>query len=195
MNRINTHMMSDDELVEGLQADQNHCFEAIYNRYSSKLYSAAYNILRNREVCEDIIQELFIDLWLKRSHLKILKLNSYLYTSVKNKTLMTLRSGKVRLDLDVIEMLVCEYATDDRLIQKEINENLERQVSSLPEKCREIFVLSRKEQLSHKEIAALLNISVKTVENQLTTALKRIRISLADFLLVAVLLFVFFGFK
>lgn len=184
----NLSRMTDDELVKGLQEGDLRCFEEIYKAYSSRLYSAAYNILRNKEVCEDIVQELFIDLWVKRDHLRIIHLRSYLYTSVRNKVLMTLRSGRVALDLEVVEMLIDEHAADNRIIQKEIHENLERGISELPEKCREVFVLSRKEQLSHKEIASLLNISVKTVENHLTIALKRLRASLADFLLLAVVL-------
>lgn len=177
--------MTDEELFKGVLGGNALYFEEIYNRYSSGLYCSAYNILRNREACEDMVQELFIDLWVKKDRLEILKLKSYLYTSIRNKVLMTLRSGKVVLDLDVVEMLIDEHATDNLVLQKEILENLERGISALPEKCREIFVLSRKEQLSHKEIASLLNISVKTVKNQLTNALKRIRVSMADFLLLA----------
>ncbi len=179
---------SDLELIEGLKAGNEKSFETIYNRYSSKLYSAAYNILRNKEVCEDLVQELFIDLWTKRDKLEILNLKSYLYRSIRNKVLMVLRLGRITLGLDVVEMLIDEYATDGHLIEKEMKESLDRGISALPEKCREIFVLSRKDQLSRKEIASQLNISVKTVENQLTNALKRLRTSLGDFLLLAIAL-------
>jgi RNA polymerase sigma-70 factor (family 1) len=181
MNQVDMQKLSDDDLVEGLHAGNVIFFEAIYSRYASKLYAAAYNILRNKEVCEDLIQELFIDLWTKRNQLLISKLNAYLYTSVRNKSLMVLRSGRI--------MLVDDYATDDLVIQNEIKESLEREVSALPPKCREIFVLSRKEQLSHKEIGSLLNISVKTVENQINTALKRLKASMVDFLVLMLLLF------
>ncbi|WP_374165263.1 RNA polymerase sigma factor [Arcticibacter sp. MXS-1] len=186
MQAGNLSGITDEELVKGLQEGNALYFEEVYNRYSSRLYSAAYNILRNKQICEDLVQELFVDLWVKREHLTILKLRSYLYMSVRNKVLMTLRSGRVVLDLEVVEMLTNEFAADNRLLQKEIHENLERGISELPEKCREIFVLSRKKQLSHKEIASLLNISVKTVENHLTIALKRLRASMADFLLLAI---------
>jgi RNA polymerase sigma-70 factor (family 1) len=189
MNQVDMQKLSDDDLVEGLHAGNVIFFEAIYSRYASKLYAAAYNILRNKEVCEDLIQELFIDLWTKRNQLLISKLNAYLYTSVRNKSLMVLRSGRITLDLEVISMLVDDYATDDLVIQNEIKESLEREVSALPPKCREIFVLSRKEQLSHKEIGSLLNISVKTVENQINTALKRLKASMVDFLVLMLLLF------
>ncbi len=179
---------SDLELIGNLKAGNEKSFEIIYNRYSSKLYSAAYNILRNKEVCEDLVQELFIDLWTKKDRLEILNLKSYLYRSIRNKVLMVLRSGRITLGLEVVEMLIGEYATDDHIIEKEIRESLDRGISALPEKCREIFVLSRKDQLSRKEIASQLNISVKTVENQLTNALKRLRTSLGDFLLLAIAL-------
>lgn len=178
--------IAEGDLIRGLQEGDVLCFEKIYGKYSSKLYSAAYNILRDTQVCEDIVQELFIDLWTKREKLHIQNLTSYLYTAVRNKVLMTIRSGKVVLELEVVEMLVSEYDADNGVLQKELQANLEKGISELPEKCREVFVLSRKEQLSHKEIANLLNISVKTVENHLTIALRRLRASMADFLLLLI---------
>lgn len=182
---------SDKELVELLREGSEHSFNAIYNKYASRLYHAAYNLLRNKQVCEDLVQELFVGLWFKRDSLEILDLRPYLYRSIINKSLMVLRDGKVTLDLDVIDMLVDEYATDGRILDKEMQKNIDREISALPEKCREVFILSRKEQLSHKEIASYLNISVKTVENHLTRALKSLRASLGDFLFLAFLLLPF----
>ena len=187
MSRVDLQTMSDEQLTAGLRAGKIDYFEAIYVRYSSRLYSSAYNILRNKEACEDLIQDLFIDLWQKKELLNIIKLKSYLYTSARNNALLVLRSGKVTLDLDVIKMLIDDYATDDLLLQKEITANLQRKIKTLPAKCREIFVLSRQEQLSHKEIAARLNISIKTVENQITTALKRLKFLLVDFTILLLL--------
>jgi len=189
MNQVDMQHMSDEDLVEGLHAGIIIFFEAIYKRYASKLYAAVYNILRNKEACEDLIQELFTELWFKRSHLVISKLNAYLYTSARNKALMVLRSGKVILDLEVISMLVSDYSSDDLVMENEIKECLEREISALPPKCREIFVLSRQEQMSHKEISSKLNISLKTVENQISTALKRVKASMIDFLILLLVLF------
>ncbi|WP_207421111.1 RNA polymerase sigma-70 factor [Desertivirga brevis] len=182
----NLSEVAEGDLIKGLQNGEVLYFEKIYAKYSSRLYTSAYNILRNKQVCEDIVQELFIELWVKREKLQIQNLKSYLYTAVRNKVLMTIRSGKVVLDLEVVEMLVSEYDADNGVLQKELQENLEKGISELPEKCREVFVLSRKQQLSHKEIANLLNISVKTVENHLTIALRRLRASMADFLLLVI---------
>ena len=181
-------LRSDQELVEFLKKDSEKSFKVIYQRYASKLYYSAYNLLRNKEVCEDLVQELFIDLWVKRNQLEILQLKSYLYRSITNKALMVIRSGKVTLSLETVEMLIDEYATDDRVIDKEMQANLDKGISSLPEKCREVFILSRKEQLTHKEIATHLNISVKTVENHLTKALKHLRASLGNFFLFIILI-------
>jgi RNA polymerase sigma-70 factor (family 1) len=174
-------LRSDQELVEFLKKDSEKSFKVIYERYAPKLYHAAYNLLRNKEVCEDLVQELFTDLWVKRNRLEILQLKSYLYRSITNKALMVIRSGKATLSLETVEMLMDEYATDDRVIDKEMQANLDKGISSLPEKCREVFILSRKEQLTHKEIATHLNISVKTVENHLTKALKHLRASMGNF--------------
>jgi RNA polymerase sigma-70 factor (family 1) len=175
-------MWPDTELLALLRLDDRKAFETLYNKYSSKVYQAAYNLFRDRDVCEDLVQELFIDLWAKRNKLNILSLEWYLKVAIKNRVLMYIRTQKVTLDISAIEMLTEKYAADSRLLQNDISTILENNVQRLPEKCRQIFTLSRKEYLSNKEIASRLNISTKTVENQITIALRYLRTGLTDYL-------------
>ncbi|MET3980075.1 RNA polymerase sigma-70 factor (family 1) [Mucilaginibacter sp. UYP25] len=179
-------MWPDAELLELLRHDDRKAFETLYYKYSGKAYQVAYNLFRDSDVCEDLVQELFIDLWAKRNTLWINSLEWYLKVAIKNRVLMYIRTQKATLDLSAIATLTERYSADSKLMQGDISHLLDEGVERLPEKCRQIFTLSRKEYLSNKEIASRLNISVKTVENQMTIALRYLRIGLSDYLPVLI---------
>jgi len=191
MNSTNAGIWTDEQLIELIQKDDQQAFELIYNRYSSKLYFSAWHLLHDTQVCEDLVQELFIHLWIKRHLLKVDTLRSYLYKAMRNKVLMYLRSGKAQLDVEALQKLAMQQGPDSHLLEKEMYRALDQGIEQLPDKCRQIFYLSRKKQLSNKEISGLLNISMKTVENQITIALKRLRISLEELLTITILLMAF----
>lgn len=183
-------MWPDAKLLEMLRLDDRKAFEILYHKYSAKLYYAAYNLFRDKDVCEDLVQELFIDLWTKRSGLNITSLEYYLKIAIKNRVLMYIRTQRATLDVSAIEALAEKYGADSQLLQHDISRVLDDSVAQLPERCRQIFTLSRKEYLSNKEIATRLGISIKTVENQMTIALRYLRTGgLTDYLpAIAVLL-------
>ena len=158
-------------------------FKVIYEKYSGKLYTAAFNLLRDRPACEDLIHDLFIDLWLKRDNHHIFNLAPYLFFAVKNRVLMHIRAKKISVDITTLELGLQSDSLEQVISEKEISSILYRQLNYLPEKCREIYTLSRLENRSHKEIAALKGIAIKTVENQITIALRKLRPSLQDYLL------------
>lgn len=161
-------------------------FEHIYQLYWSSLYHYAYNILRNKVVCEEIIQETFFSLWTKREQLTIThSLQSYLYTAVKFQTLNYIRSEKVRKNYadsyTAFGKMVYDNSNEEHTDLSDLKSRIEKEVAKLPEKCQQIFRLSRNEHHSVRKIADLLNISHKTVENQLTKALKHLRSSFGNF--------------
>lgn len=173
----------DIELLDRLKNNDRAAFDVIYNKYWSKLYLSAYNLLRNRQISEDIIQEIFVCLWLKRSTVRIDNLNSYLYTAVRFQVFKSIRDGKGRADLFAeAEKLSTNGGIESKLFEKEVTKRLDENIALLPEKCREIFILSRKEHLSVKEIAEQLHISPKTIENQIGIALRRLRSNMGDLL-------------
>jgi RNA polymerase sigma-70 factor (ECF subfamily) len=189
MNSIEVQILTDERLIALIRENDLTAFERIYNKYWSKLYLSAYNILRDRQVSEDVTQEVLVNLWLKRASLQLNSLNAYLYTSVRYQVFNVIRSGKVRADLfNHLEELFSNNGGEDLLSQKDINRLLDQGVAELPEKCRQIFIMSRKEHLSTKQIAERLGIAPKTVENQLTVALGRLRKTLGDFVCIAAIM-------
>ncbi|HEY9195484.1 MAG TPA: RNA polymerase sigma-70 factor [Mucilaginibacter sp.] len=189
MNSLEVQPITDEDLIEMIRENDLGAFERIYNKYWSKLYLSAYNVLRDRQVCEDVTQEVLVNLWMKRSNLRLTSLNAYLYTSVRYQVFNVIRSGKVRAGLfNRLEELFSNNGGEDLLSEKEINRLLDEGVAELPEKCRQIFIMSRKQHLSTKEIAAQLGIAPKTVENQITVALNRLRKTLGDFVCVAAIM-------
>ncbi|MDN3582786.1 RNA polymerase sigma-70 factor [Mucilaginibacter flavus] len=175
-------MWPDAKLLDLLRLDDREAFEILYNKYSAKLFHAAYNLFRDSDVCDDLVQELFIDLWTKRHQLNIASLEAYLKVAIRHRVIYYIRTKKATLDLEVVDELIEKYTADSKLLQNDISQLLETNVAQLPEKCRQIFTLSRKEYLSNKEIASRLNISIKTVENQMTIALRYLRTGLTDYL-------------
>lgn len=175
--------LTDAELLEFIREEDRVAFEQVYNRYWPKLYLHAYKILRDRQGSEDIVQEVLVQLWSKRHTQQIDSLSAYLYTAVRFQVFTAIRKGKVRESFftEIGEILTDNSAESDMLVA-DIHKKLEECIAELPEKCREIFSLSRIEQLSTKEIAAKLGISPKTVENQLTIAFRKLKISMGDVL-------------
>lgn len=183
MTRADYGHLSDEELVSKLKEGDAAALERIYDRYWKKLYQAAFGLFRDEQLCEDLVQEIFIRLWTKRGSLDIVSLRSYLYASVRNRTLNLIRSNRVQVDLSAVaDELDLESSPEQRLYQDDIRQTIRNGVLELPDRCREIFLLSREELLTAPDIARRLGIAPKTVENQLTIALKRLRASLGQFL-------------
>lgn len=180
--------ISDEVLLNRFYRGEETAFNLIFKRYSTLLYASAYNLFRDKQACEDMVQELFIELWEKRDSLKIRSLKSFLFVCIKNKALMAIRSGKVMISDDILSELCSKHETDHTIIVKELAEILNQSINKLPKKCQVVFKLSRIEHLSNREIAEKLNVSIKTVENQMTIALSRLKTSSIDYLIIATLL-------
>ena len=180
---------SDQELLTLMKADNRSAFTEIYSRHWSKLMLSAYQVLKDKEICKDIIQDVFTDLYTRRKKLLISSLPAYLKVAVRNRVFQYLRNENVQqVHLDVLEKVSFVHATEQMVNYNQLNELYERSVNKLPEKCREVFLLSRVENLSLKEIAERLDISPKTVENQITKALKYLRKAMDEVKVLMILL-------
>jgi RNA polymerase sigma-70 factor (family 1) len=175
----------DSELLEMLREEYDTlAFSELYNRYWDRVFSAAYKRVRSVEVAEEIVQDLFTDLWSRRKSLDIKsELPVYLFSAVKYRVINYLHKEQVKNSFATNGTVYTEFdnSTEELVIANDLKSHLENKVQSLPDKCREVYELSRNGHQSNKAIAQQLSISEKTVENQITKALKKLRTSLNSF--------------
>lgn len=168
--------LKNEELLDLMSRGNIHAFEEIYTRYASKMFLYAINILNNKEVCEDIIQNIYIDIWTKREGTVISNLSSYLFRAVKYQIFNHLRNQKISTqDLTRLNIIDASLNASKQIEYAELEETINTCVSRLPKRCQQIFVLSRHHNKSNKEIALELGISLQAVKNQISKALKFIR--------------------
>ena len=173
--------MIENELLQSIKLDDKTALEKIYKEYWSKLYIYAFNVLKEREICEDIVQEIFIDLWKKRNDIEITDLSSYLYKSVRYQIFNHFRKSKYKKQLLMkLDLINKHYNIDELYEKKELKAQIKNLISKLPKQRRMIFQMSRFDGFSNKEISESLDISVQTVKNQISESLKFIRKSLKN---------------
>lgn len=176
---------NEEEVLLSLMKGDEKALKLIYLKYWQRLFISAYNVLKDKEVCEDIIQDIMIQLWNKRETLVITtSLSAYLFAATRYQVFHFIRKSHGRAQL--LENLKERFSTnapDLPLYAKDLQERINAAVEGLPEKCRNIYKLSREQNLSYTAIAYQLQISQKTVENQLSIALKKLRCALKAFML------------
>lgn len=169
---------TDNYLSERIAAGDKEAFEQIFKKYYKDLCRYALRFLRKEELAEEIVQDLFITLWEKRKKLDIkASLGAYLFAGVKNKSLNYLKSQFARQDFQrgIEELSLSTDNTQETLAYNELDELVTAAINSLPKKNRIIFDLNRNAGMSYQEIADQLNISRKTVENQIGISLKKLK--------------------
>ena len=169
-------------------------YHQLFYKYHGRLVLYANKFLNDIELSKDVVQDVFYQLW-KNPELLLndYSIKSYLFTAVRNGALNNLRHLKVVYNAeknkgaDIFGMDYSTFSEDDdplsNLLELELIEKVEDIIQNLPDKCREVFKLSRQEQLKNKEIAEKLGVSIKMVEKQMTKALKVIRKELAEYIL------------
>jgi RNA polymerase sigma-70 factor, ECF subfamily len=171
--------LSDADLVSRLVADEKVVFNYVVETHYISLSRYALKFVRNEELAEEIVQDVFVSVWLKRHSLAIASsLQAYLHAAVKYQSLNTLRKKFVKpgAHMEIIDDVHPHAGgPDEELHAHELQAIITRGISQLPEKCRIIFDLSRNAGLTYKEIATQLNISQKTVETQMSIALSRLK--------------------
>ncbi|WP_276374135.1 RNA polymerase sigma-70 factor [Chryseolinea sp. H1M3-3] len=176
---------SDEGLLKLLRQQELGAFEEIYLRYWKKLYSAAFKRVQSREIAEEIVQDIFTSLWMKREILEIEILSAYLFTAVKYKIINHLEKEMSRKIYSETQLQISkspfDNSTEETVLLNELNLALEKEIEKLPPKRQQIFKMSRQEHLSIKQVASHLGISEKTAENQLGKALKVLKVNLKHF--------------
>lgn len=163
-------------------------FEELFRMYFAPLCSFAQKYVQDQDEAKDIIHQVFIGLWQKKDEVDLsTSLKSYLFTGVHNRCLNYIRDRKklVQFDAPQHESELGSYLDSrDHMEAIETEEKINRALDELPEKCREIFMMNRFDQLKYREIAEKLNLSVKTVETQMSRALKSLRSKLSDLMVL-----------
>lgn len=181
------NLPSDATLLNLIKAGDLDSFNILFERYWEKLFATAFSVCPDTEVCSEIVHDIFLNLWLKREKLQIEYFKGYITASARYQIYRHLKNIKrksieYRDDLD-FGNLVAVNDGESNIRYRELEKKVEEELEELPSRCREIFTLSRMEQLTNDEIAARLDISKRTVENQLTYALRHLRLSIRHFMI------------
>ena len=191
--------MTDNQLrwIEGLKAGEKSVFDEIFRAYYEELVGFCLRYIPDQDMACEIVQDMFVKMWIRREDLFVTtSLKAYLYKATRNHALNYLNQLKIQ---DKYKSYVGFQTIEggnsplDKLQESDLEEEIKRAVLSLPERRRKVFEMSRHEGLKNKQIAEKLNISVKTVENQMTKALEFLRNSLKDHLPVGLIFLIAFG--
>jgi RNA polymerase sigma-70 factor, ECF subfamily len=178
-------IIRDNKWVEGLNRGDKDSFESIYKRYYTPLYNFLFRYTRSEEMIEDIIQEVFYNVWQNREKLEPRgTLKAYLFTAVRNQAFKKIESekkyGSNDKELSDFEEINC-VPPDGSCEFKELKKAYHEAVQKLPEKRRNIYLMHRQDNLTYNEIAEVLHISIKTVETQMSRSLKFLSIYLCKY--------------
>lgn len=175
------------KLVKDFIDGSEQAFESLFKQHHQMLLKVALFLLHEAEPAEEIVHDVFLNVWQKRENINPdASFKNYLITAVRNRCFNYLKAKKVKHSIDDDESwneeLVADTATDTKLKTGEVQAAIEQAVNKLPEQCRIIFQLSRYEGMSYKGIAQALELSPKTIENQIGRALKQLRGELKEYL-------------
>ena len=172
-----TNTMDDIFLLQLIKNGDKQAFKYIFDTYFTALCRFMYPYLGNTQEAEDIASDILASIWENRKKLEIrLTFKAYLFQAAKNRCLNAIRDRKATVSLDDINgQDTPQVNVTDSLETEELNHLIQEAILSLPDKCREVFLKSRTNNLTNQEIAESMDISVKTVEAQITKALKQIR--------------------
>lgn len=171
--------LNETELLERLAKDDQLAYRALFEQYYHRLFGLALLITRSRELSEEIVSDVFIALWRRRSHApEIENLRLYLYVAMRNTAYNYLErlTKTATVPLDQLDFEPVEpFANPEQVyVTKELNHRLLKAIESLPPRCRMIFKLVKEDGLTYKEAATLLNLSVGTIDNQLVIAIRKL---------------------
>lgn len=180
-----TTPQEDTRLLKKLKQGDNQAFRALFDSYYKYLVVTVNNILGDSETARDLAQDVLAELWKRRTQMQSgVNLKAYLRRAAINKTLNYIKARRLSFnEPEKSDIQATNQPSAQQLLERDdLKEIINDAIASLPEKCRMVFLLCRLEKLSHKEIAKKLNISTKTVENQMTKSLKILRKAIQPYL-------------
>ncbi len=180
---------SDDILYLKVRGADHQSFDLLFDRYWKRLFQYAFKLLQDQEQAEDVVQDVFIQLWENAPTKEIQHISGYLFRAVKYQVARIIRNQKWKVDLEdlgIDEIPYEEEALD--FSREDLLQRVEESIEKLPPRCKEVFKLHKKEGFSTKEIALSLDLSPRTVENQIQKAMRALRADLGFYFLLMLVL-------
>lgn len=174
-----------DDILYRLRSDDKSALKELFQENYTAVCKTIHRFIRDRNLVEDLAQDVFLRFWDKRNQINITSsLNAYLHRMAINEALAYIRRNKKYEQEEMTPNITSgmDDSAEDQYLQGELEANITNAINELPPKCRTVFQLSRFEELTYREIAEKLNISIKTVENQMGKALKILRLKLKNYL-------------
>lgn len=179
--------MEDVEVIVSIKSGDKKAFEKLFYEHYQMLVRYAFTYMKDHDIAEEVVQDIMVKFWEKRAELPDdVKVKPYLFRMTGNHCLNVLKHEKVKLQHQT-ETVANGISMSDGfevIASNELNTEIKKAIADLPEQCGKVFLLSRDEGLSYKEIAESLDISVKTVENHVSKALKLLREALKPYLTI-----------
>lgn len=174
-------LLTDDELLQAVKQNDRNAFDVLYRKYWDRVYKRAFYYLKDSDACAEIVNDIFLNIWIRRHELHIIKLEGYITSATRYRVysfLKVRKSTNINYVEDYESLIISNTDDNDGEIninKHEIYDKVYYLLNHLPKRCREIFLLSRESHLTNTEIASKLSISKRTVENQISLAVKYLK--------------------
>jgi RNA polymerase sigma-70 factor (ECF subfamily) len=190
-----------DDLFDQFKTGDQKALRHLFSIYFTRLNNFAKNVVKDDGISQDIVQEVFVKVWENRVEIESLNIEAYLFKLVRNRCIdyikhlkvVNNRLQKIQVDSKYEELYRIDFIGNEPyvLIEEELKTKIEKTIQSLPDRCREVFILSLIDGLKNKEIAEKLNINIKNVERHLNRALQSFRRNFNEELPIALILLIF----
>jgi RNA polymerase sigma-70 factor (ECF subfamily) len=187
-------------LFRNIRKGDKTAFEKLFKKFYPRLYAFAFKVVRNKEIAEDIVQDIFIRLWEKKENIKPVNIEGFIFKVLKNQCISYLRNIKIldniNLNLNnlahIEELYRIDFLRNEPyvLVEKELQLEIDSIINKLPYRCKEVFILSRLNGLKNREIAHKLGINIKNVERHISKALVIFKTQFRDKILLSLLIIV-----
>ncbi len=189
-----------DELFDQIKIGDQKALEMLFSIYFPRLNSFARNVVKDDVISQDIVQEVFVKVWEKRYEIVTINLEAFLFRLVRNRCIdyikylkvVNNRMQEIEKASKYEELYRIDFIGDEPyvLIEQELKQKIEQTIESLPERCREVFILSRINGLKNREIADRLNINIKNVERHLSRALQSFKVNFSEEFPIALIILI-----
>ncbi|NDV45104.1 RNA polymerase sigma-70 factor [Flagellimonas sediminis] len=175
-DKCSNNKATPEKLAKMINQSNRNAFNSLFGMLWEPMYIYASSLVMNNSMAKDLVQEVWIDYWQRRETIEVQNIKSYLFKAIRYKCYNALRDMKFnKIQIEVAHSICINSEVEMEADLVDLSKRIDQTISSLPKRCQEVFILSRINQVNNKEIAERLNISQRSVENQISFALRRLR--------------------